>query len=329
MRVAGASVIAPIADAVDAVSPTPAAPPAPAPSSDEKGLEEFELKKAHIDWPTKSRRLRQLGTWGAVAIVIVLALRSLGEYMSERAAERDAEEQAALARGDLPDRWKDLHASASTTGTLEVVFAEGTPSTARDATTAGGDVEAADTSSGGDDTTGDDTTGDDTTGDDTTGGDTTSGDTTGDDTTGEPAEAVPVADETPPTEPTPAAPTPTSSPTGDPDKLAKQAASALKSGSRNRAISLYKQALAVNTRHVTSLIGLSDIYFDSGSYSAAARYLRRLTSVRPSTGKYRILLGDAYYKSGAYAKAVTQYERAVSLGVSGADRRLAKAQSKL
>ena len=77
------------------------------------------------------------------------------------------------------------------------------------------------------------------------------------------------------------------------------------------------------------MIGLSDIYFDSGSYSAAARYLRRLTSVRPSTGKYRILLGDAYYKSGAYAKAVTQYEKAVSLGVSGADRRLAKAQSKL
>ena len=91
----------------------------------------------------------------------------------------------------------------------------------------------------------------------------------------------------------------------------------------------YKKALSINSRHVTSLVALSDIYFDSGSYSTAARYLRRLTSVRPSNGKYRLLLGDAYYKSGAYAKAVTQYEKAVSLGVSGADKRLAKAKSKL
>lgn len=327
MRVAGASVIAPIADAADAASPRPATPLVPAPSSDEKGLEEFELQKAHIDWPTKSRRLRQIATVGAAAIFIVLALRSLGEYMSERAAQRDAEDQATLARGDLPDRWKDPNASASTTGTLEVVFAEGTPPNARDATTIGGDTSAADTSTTGD---GGDTTTGDGDGDDTTTGD-------GDDTTTGQAvqeavqEAVPLADEAPPAEPAPAAPTPAPAPapTGDPDKLAKQASSALKSGNRNKAISLYKQALAVNSRHVTSLIGLSDIYFDSGSYSAAARYLRRLTSVRPSTGEYRVLLGDAYYKSGAFAKAVTQYERAVSLGVSGADRRLAKAQSKL
>ena len=106
--------------------------------------------------------------------------------------------------------------------------------------------------------------------------------------------------------------------------FAKNARSALASGERKEAESLFHQALDYDDRNAAALIGLSDLEFDRGEYQRAADYAKKAVAVTPKNGSYHLRLGDAYFKLLRYSDARTTYQRAKDLGVPEADARLKK-----
>lgn len=118
----------------------------------------------------------------------------------------------------------------------------------------------------------------------------------------------------------------------DPGKsadLAQQGRAALRAGRRREAENLFNQALSFNHRNAAALMGLSDVYFDTGRNSEAVKYAERAVKAASSNGGYRIKLGDAYYKVLRYRDALTQYQKAKDLGQSRADGRITKVNGKL
>jgi serine/threonine protein kinase len=120
--------------------------------------------------------------------------------------------------------------------------------------------------------------------------------------------------------------------TRDPDKaaaLAKQGMTALDAGRRDEAKGLFNNAIAYDQRNAMALMGLSDVYFDTGSDQKAVLYAEKAVQAAPSNSGYRLKLGDAYYKVLRYRDALEQYEKAKSLGSTKADARIAKVEGKL
>lgn len=118
----------------------------------------------------------------------------------------------------------------------------------------------------------------------------------------------------------------------DPKKaqdLADQGLQALRSGRRSEASSLFNQAIAYDRRNAEALMGLADIYFDTGADRKAVVYAERAVSAAPGNQHYRIKLGDAYFKVLRYRDALAQYERAAKAGSSKAQSRIAKVREKL
>ena len=76
-------------------------------------------------------------------------------------------------------------------------------------------------------------------------------------------------------------------------------------------------------------MGLSDVYFDTGSNQKAVLYAEKAVKASPQTSGYRIKLGDAYFKVLRYRDALEQYERAKRQGAKRADSRIAKAKAKI
>ncbi len=118
----------------------------------------------------------------------------------------------------------------------------------------------------------------------------------------------------------------------DPDKakqLAESGQSALRAGRRNEASSLFNQALAHDHTNAMALMGLSDVYFDTGADQKAVVFAEKAVSASPANEKYRLKLGDAYYKVLRYQDALKQYEQAKKLGSSKADERISRVKAKL
>ena len=77
-------------------------------------------------------------------------------------------------------------------------------------------------------------------------------------------------------------------------------------------------------RNAKALMGLSDVFFDTGSSQKAVLYAERAVKAAPKNSGYRIKLGDAYYNVLRYRDALDEYEKAKDLGSSKADKRIAK-----
>jgi serine/threonine protein kinase len=120
--------------------------------------------------------------------------------------------------------------------------------------------------------------------------------------------------------------------TRDPDKaaeLAKQGMAALDAGRRDEAKGLFNNAIAYDQRNAMALMGLSDVFFDTGSDQKAVLYAEKAVQAAPSNSGYRLKLGDAYYKVLRYRDALEQYEKAKSLGSTKADARIDKVKDKV
>ncbi len=75
-------------------------------------------------------------------------------------------------------------------------------------------------------------------------------------------------------------------------------------------------------------MGLSDVYFDTGSEQKAVVYAEKAVAAAPTNSSYRLKLGDAYFKVLRYKDALEQYEQAKKLGSSRADDRIAKVKAR-
>ena len=120
--------------------------------------------------------------------------------------------------------------------------------------------------------------------------------------------------------------------TRDPDKaaeLAEQGMAALSAGRRSEASGLFNQAISYDHRNAMALMGLSQVYFDTGSNQKAVLYAEKGVKAAPKNSNYRIQLGDAYFKVLRYRDALEQYQKAKDLGSSRADSRIDKAKDKI
>jgi serine/threonine protein kinase/tetratricopeptide (TPR) repeat protein len=112
-------------------------------------------------------------------------------------------------------------------------------------------------------------------------------------------------------------------------ELAQQGLAALRSGRRSEAATLFNQAIAFDNRNGDALMGLSDIYFDTGEDRKAILYAERAVKASPSSQQFRLKLGDAYFKALRYQDALSQYQEAKKRGSTRADDRIARVQAKL
>jgi serine/threonine protein kinase len=112
-------------------------------------------------------------------------------------------------------------------------------------------------------------------------------------------------------------------------ELAEQGMAALNAGRRSEATNLFNQSISYDSRNAMSLMGLSDIYFDTGSSQKALLYAEKAVQAAPKNANYRIKLGDAYFKVLRYRDALDEYKKAKSYGSTKADDRIAKAEAKI
>ncbi len=118
----------------------------------------------------------------------------------------------------------------------------------------------------------------------------------------------------------------------DPERaaeLAEQGVAALRAGRRSEASSLFNQAISHDRKTAKALMGLSDIYFDTGKSQKAVEYAEKAVKASPANRTYRLKLGDAYFKVLRYNDALEQYQQAKKRGSTKADARIAKVQAKL
>ncbi len=111
--------------------------------------------------------------------------------------------------------------------------------------------------------------------------------------------------------------------------LAEQGLAALRAGRRSDATTLFHQSIGHDHTNATALMGLSDIYFDTGNDQKAVVFAEKAVAASPANHGFRIKLGDAYYKVLRYKDALAQYEQAKKQGSSKADDRIARARTKL
>ncbi len=113
------------------------------------------------------------------------------------------------------------------------------------------------------------------------------------------------------------------------NELVLQGLSALRSGKRQRAETLFHRALDQDHRSHRALDGLSQVHFARGNYQQAVSYGKRAVKLAGRRGSYRINLGDAYFKVFRYQEAKTEYRKAKDLGHRDARARLEKVKAKL
>ena len=107
-------------------------------------------------------------------------------------------------------------------------------------------------------------------------------------------------------------------------KLADDGAQALKEGRRADAESLFHQAIFYDNRNAKALMGLSDIYFDTGAKQKAVQFAELAVEAAPQSKTYHLKLGDAYFVVLRYRDALKHYEKALSLGEASAQGRIDK-----
>ena len=112
-------------------------------------------------------------------------------------------------------------------------------------------------------------------------------------------------------------------------ELADQGQAALRAGQRAKASSLFNQAISYDRKNAKALMGLSDVYFDTGKNQKAVEYAERAVRASPSNQNYRLKLGDAYFKVLRYRDALEQYEKAKAKGSKRANARIEKVRAKL
>lgn len=112
------------------------------------------------------------------------------------------------------------------------------------------------------------------------------------------------------------------------NELAADGLAALRAGQRSKASSLFNQAISFDRKNAKALMGLSDVYFDTGKSQKALEYAERAVRASPANQSYRLKLGDAYFKVLRYRDALEQYEKAKAKGSKRAQARIDKVHAK-
>jgi tetratricopeptide (TPR) repeat protein len=102
----------------------------------------------------------------------------------------------------------------------------------------------------------------------------------------------------------------------------KAARAALRRGDDAAAEQAFHRALGKDSSTVAALAGLSNIYFERGSFQKALSYGKKAVALSPKNASYRMQLGDVLFKVHRYDDARREYEEAKKLGHGGAAKAL-------
>ncbi|MFH1284792.1 MAG: tetratricopeptide repeat protein [Candidatus Peregrinibacteria bacterium] len=109
------------------------------------------------------------------------------------------------------------------------------------------------------------------------------------------------------------------------EELYKKGESALKSGSEDRAIKYFVQALALDEFHVDTLQKLAILYMQKQMHGAAAALFKNLGKLTGDAVHYSHL-GLALYQQGLFEEARDAYQKAIKLDPSRPQRFVSLAQ---
>ncbi|HEY0135309.1 MAG TPA: tetratricopeptide repeat protein, partial [Nannocystis sp.] len=112
-------------------------------------------------------------------------------------------------------------------------------------------------------------------------------------------------------------------------KLADEGAKALRAGNRSEAENLFHQAISFDNRNAKALMGLSDVYFDTGAKVKAVQFAELAVEAAPQSRASNLKLGDAYYNVLRYRDALKHYEKAQELGEESAQGRIDKVKARI
>ncbi len=112
-------------------------------------------------------------------------------------------------------------------------------------------------------------------------------------------------------------------------ELADEGARALRAGKRSEAESLFHQAISFDNRNAKALMGLSDVYFDTGAKVKAVQFAELAVEAAPQSRASNLKLGDAYYNVLRYRDALKHYEKAQELGEERAQGRIDKVKARI
>jgi tetratricopeptide (TPR) repeat protein len=111
--------------------------------------------------------------------------------------------------------------------------------------------------------------------------------------------------------------------------LADAGAEALRAGRRGEAENLFHQAISYDNRNVKALMGLSDVYFDTGSKQKSVQFAELAVEAAPLSRASNLKLGDAYYNVLRYRDALRHYKKAQELGETSAQGRIDKVTARI
>lgn len=83
----------------------------------------------------------------------------------------------------------------------------------------------------------------------------------------------------------------------------------------------YKDALAKNPNDTKALVGLANMYYDSGQYPKAIDYYEKVVKLEPSNTNAQADLGTSYYYMKEYDKAVTNLSESLKKDPSNLNAR--------
>jgi len=112
-------------------------------------------------------------------------------------------------------------------------------------------------------------------------------------------------------------------------ELADEGAKALRAGKRSEAENLFHQAISFDNRNAKALMGLSDVYFDTGAKVKAVQFAELAVEAAPQSRASNLKLGDAYYNVLRYRDALKHYEKAHELGEGSAQGRIDKVKARI
>ena len=112
-------------------------------------------------------------------------------------------------------------------------------------------------------------------------------------------------------------------------ELAEEGSAALRAGRRSDASTLFHQAIAYDNRNVKALMGLSDVYFDTGAKQKSLQFAELAVEAAPQSRASNLKLGDAYYNVLRYRDALRHYKKAQELGEASAQGRIDKVNARI
>lgn len=83
----------------------------------------------------------------------------------------------------------------------------------------------------------------------------------------------------------------------------------------------YKAAIEKNPKDTKALVGLANMYYDSGQYTKAIDYYEKMVEIEPNNSNVRADLGTCYFYTNVFDKAISHLKKSIESDPSNLNAR--------